>query len=154
MGRAGKLNDLSLIRGGIPSLAPAQEIAIHFDSAIDRFESALPLTYTGRVRYTDYRGKQLATEEFVLDLEAYRDTAVPPRDLSDLVDDIEKIRKHFDKWNDGDFGLRVAVGDRDARTRRSDRYYVRRRVRRAFDDGGLSAAMRYVGGHIRRRLGI
>lgn len=116
--------ELAILKHGIANLAPHQQVRIHFDVFPERVKAGLPLSYTATVEYADHEGRQLRPDVFVLDLGTFADTALPPKGIPDLVDEVERLRREVAKWTDGGRGLQVHTHDLD-RDRRRDYREIR-----------------------------
>jgi hypothetical protein len=83
-----------LFADGVPLFAPGREMRFVLDVMSERIESGLPMTFTGRVEYwrPDHGGRQLV-ERFSLDLTVFANSQLAPKDLSDLADEVERIRR-------------------------------------------------------------
>jgi hypothetical protein len=100
------VGELSLFRGGIPSLAPRKEIKVFFDQFPARVEAKLPLTYRVQVSYRDHAGEEYS-EPMVLDLAAYVGTGGVTRyGLHDIYNQVKTIADNVKRWTDSS-GLKV-----------------------------------------------
>lgn len=141
-----EINETPLFRQPIPALPPGKKIRVLFDSAPARFDSELPRSYKVTVRYEGPLGRQYEPDRYPLDLSMYYGSALPPKGLSELVDEVEKIRKELAKWTYSGRGLRVNATNREKRERVQLRQFLMRRlVRSAKTDGVVPA----VGAHLR-----
>jgi hypothetical protein len=148
-----ELNETPLFRDSIPALPPRKKIRILFDSAPARFESDLPRAYDVTVRYQGPSGQQYEPDRYPLDLSMYLGSALPPKGLPDLVDEVEKIRKELAKWTDGTRGLRVNAVDRERQENAElHRYLTRRFMRSARTDGIATAARIFARDRLLRAL--
>lgn len=95
------LNDLSMIKNGIATLAPGSEIRTFFDSTIGSFSDPnWPLKYKVTIAYKGGLLPDLRWHEMTLDLSAYKGLYYDSKkDLDDLVKEIEQIRKAFEEFN-------------------------------------------------------
>ena len=74
--------------------APGREMRFVLDIFHERVAKGLPMSMSGTVEYWrfDRRGAKI-TEPFEIDLSCYNDSLLPPKDLSDLADEVGKIRE-------------------------------------------------------------
>jgi len=95
------INDVPLIKNGIPSLPPNYEIRTLFDGVINRFGNAtFSMTYTVEVSYTGGLVKERRTSSQTLDLSMfYGLMQVNEKGLNELVKAVEDIAKHSDNIN-------------------------------------------------------
>lgn len=87
-----------LLAKGIPFLPPGREIVSSAGTFSEYFraveEDGRPLSYAGRVRYTNALTGEAYEEGIVLDFEHFRETMwVHQRDMDDLVKEVQQIRK-------------------------------------------------------------
>lgn len=152
-GRSTELHNLYLLKNGLKTFVPGQEIRILLDSFPDRVEAGLPMEYIATARYETHDGKRLDPEEYFLDLGPYMDTAVPDKNLDDLVREVQEIRKSVAKWGrtGGGGGLLVWARDEDRQVKLRERPIRIRRARRVLQDDGLSAFGRHVLDRFRQR---
>ncbi|GAA4821218.1 hypothetical protein ACFQ0K_19390 [Nocardioides caeni] len=87
--------DASVFKAPIPMLAPGREIRVAYGiSSKVLNEPGLPLRYTATVTYADSGPRPTRhSEPNVLDLELYRDAAVGPKGITELVEELERIRR-------------------------------------------------------------
>lgn len=136
-----EIDETPLFREPIPALPPGKKIRVLFDSAPARLNSDLPRAYDVTVRYEGPFGQHYEPDRYPLDLSMYLGSALPPKGLPELVDEVEKVRRELAKWTDGIRGLRVNTVDRDRQERAQlNRSLVRRSVRAAEADGIVPAA--------------
>lgn len=89
--------ELAALKNGIPTLVPRQQLRFHFDMSVTRLDAELPLTYAGEVAYLGAQRRRYGPERFVLDLSAYRGTALSPKGLPELVSAVQAILKQLQK---------------------------------------------------------
>jgi hypothetical protein len=70
MTRRRDLNDIKVIRDGIPAMPPEMRLAAFFDLAHRRVDSDLPTDYSVEVSFRGIRGKS-QTLRYLLDLEVF-----------------------------------------------------------------------------------
>lgn len=95
-----------LLNQPIPMLAPGRRINIHFDSLPSRQEQGLPMTYTVSLSYEDAHGRAFHDPPYPLDLAMYADTAVEPKGLPELVQEVVKLHREVGKCTAAIRGLR------------------------------------------------
>jgi len=126
--------ELKVFRDGIPNLVPGQKVEIFLDVFAARVKAGLPMTYVATASYSSHEGRPLGEERYVLDLETFQDTAVPPKGLSELVREVERIRQQVERWGTPtQGGLLAWVRDMDRDKRIADRpirVHEAQRVRR------------------------
>jgi hypothetical protein len=144
--------EVAMFRDGLANLAPNQHIRVHFDVFPQRIETGLPMAYAATVQYDDQNGRRLPAETFVLDLATFADTAQTPKDLHDLVDEMERIRREVSKWTDGSRGVRVSSVDADRRRRREMRQIRAERVLASRHDGGWRGVLTTAWAEVRRTI--
>jgi hypothetical protein len=89
-----QMDELPMIRQGIGSLAPGQELRTFFDSAISYFGAELPLRINVRVSYSGGVHSEERKFEQILDLEALRGLFYSAETgLAELVSEVAKIAK-------------------------------------------------------------
>lgn len=151
--QAGAIDEARVFSEPIPMMAPGRTISIFFDSYMYRPNRAdMPMTYSVQLSYQDVRGRPYSDPEYPLDLGMYNETALPPKGLSDLVAEIEKLRKEAAKWTDGSRGLLVAAFDRERSERRQFRQSLRRQARGIRQSDGWRATARWQLQSSRQRL--
>ena len=96
------ISDLPLVLRGIPFMPPRREITTSIGLFSEYFEKVKaegrPLSYTGRLRYTNSLTGEQYAESFVLDFAHFEGIAWPVRrDMDDLVKELEQIRKMLQK---------------------------------------------------------
>jgi hypothetical protein len=125
-----EIDESPLFREPIPTLPPGKKIRVLFDQYAARMEAKLPLTYDVTLRYKGPTGKKEWEHPYRLDLGMYLGSALPPKGLPELVDEVEKIRKELEKWKEGGRGLRVVTVERRRQQRREWRHHHVRILRR------------------------
>ena len=125
-----EIDESPLFREPIPALPPGKKIRLLFDQYAARMEAKLPLTYDVTLRYKGPTGKKEWEHPYRLDLGMYLGSALPPKGLPELVDEVEKIRKELEKWKEGGRGLRVVTVERRRQQRREWRHHHVRILRR------------------------
>jgi hypothetical protein len=125
-----EIDESPLFREPIPTLPPGKKIRVLFDQYAARMEAELPLTYDVTLRYKGPTGKKEWEHPYRLDLGMYLGSALPPKGLPELVDEVEKIRKELEKWKEGGRGLRVVTVERRRQQRREWRHHHVRILRR------------------------
>ena len=93
-----KWQDSGLFATGVPLFAPGREMRFAVDVFPKRRELGLPMVVTGTVKYwrPHRRGAEIC-EPFRIDMAAYAEALMPPKDIADLGDELEKIRKLIEK---------------------------------------------------------
>jgi len=147
------IDETPLFREPIPALPPGKKIRVLFDSAPARLNSDLPRAYEVTVRYEGPFGRIYEPDRYPLDLSMYLGSALPPKGLPQLVEEVEKVRKELAKWTDGIRGLRVNTTDREKQERAQFRHFLTRRfVQSAKEDGIVPTARTYARDAWRRAL--
>ena len=142
--RPREIDDSRLFKEPIPMIAPGRQIRILFDSFQDRVaKPGLPMAYTVTIHYQDTHGRHYREPPYPLDLGIYVDTALEPKGLPELVDEVERLRKETGKWTDGIRGLRVAVLNREKDERQMGRPAIMRRVKDIRRKDGWRASARW-----------
>ena len=91
------LSDSFLISKGILAMPPGKHVQTIFDISHDRAGTDLPMQYTVRVDYENYRGEPQETLEYILDLEHQYDLErVTVQTVHDASKNLEKISKTLD----------------------------------------------------------
>lgn len=95
-----EITALPLVVKGIPFLPPRREIVSSIGSFVEYFEKVetegRPLSYTGRIAYTNALTGQQYEEEVLLDFEHFKDILwLAQRDMDDLVKEVAKIGKEI-----------------------------------------------------------
>lgn len=90
------LQQVSLLNEPISNLAPGEKRITRFDRAPDRIESVLPQRHTVSVTYEDHRGREMPTEEYVLDFASLSDDTIPDKGMHELVEQVTKIRERLE----------------------------------------------------------
>lgn len=103
-----KVAEVTMIKNGIPSLAPQKEMRLFFDQFPARAAADLPLTYYVTVSYRDHAGHEYV-EEQVLDLQVYLGTGGIHRDgLHEVHRELKVISEQIKRWTDSS-GLRIVT---------------------------------------------
>lgn len=86
--------------GEIPVIVgTGREMRFAVDVMSKRREQGLPMTISGAVEYSRHHGGGGTwTEPFVIDLFAYGEALMAPKDVAWIGDEIERIRKILAKW--------------------------------------------------------
>jgi hypothetical protein len=87
-----------LFKDGVSMFAPGREMRFALDVMSERRERGLPMTISGAVEYSRYHGGRSWTEPFVIDLFAYGEALMAPKDVAWIGDEMERIRKILAKW--------------------------------------------------------
>lgn len=140
---------------GVSLFAPGREMRFPMDMYSDRATAKLPMRFSGTVRYRRARreGEEIC-EDFVLDLSAYAESLLAPKDLHDLVTELESFRKSTEKWTDGSKGILVNAVDRRADGIRVARPTHLREAARHREEGGWRAYAAYFLKLWQRRHGL
>jgi hypothetical protein len=88
-----EMEDMPMIKDGITSLAPRQELRTFFDSAISYYgREDLPLRITAKVSYSGGLQNSERTYEQTLDLQSFKGLLyTDEKDMNDLVKQVEKV---------------------------------------------------------------
>ncbi len=148
-----------LFSSGIPNLAPSQEISTLFDHFPNRLSSGLPMTYVVRLTYdgptSGRKHPTQYTDEFVLDLNLFMGLRhVGVKDLNDLVQETEKIRKTIEKWTDSSQGVKVISTDRATYSARQMRPMHVSSARKAQKEEGMKGLGAYLWTEVRRKYAL
>jgi hypothetical protein len=139
------LNEASVLKDPIPMLAPGRNIRLTFDVGHQRFEREdLPLRYSVKLKYTDGRKRRFDDPPYPLDLTPYRHSAVAPKGIPEVAQELEEIRKELHRWTDGFSGLNVNVTDRYRMKSREVRPYIRAEGQRIRKSEGWFAYARWL----------
>lgn len=151
-----EIEDVRMFKEPIPMLPPGRRFRATWESSLDVFGDHYPhpLSYRATVTYTDHQGREYGPEPYVLDFRMYEGQAIGPKGLNELVQSVEDLLKEHKKWTDGIGGLSVHTVDTAKKARRDHRPYHLRRMKRAYQEEGLWAAMAYWIGVFRRRHGF
>jgi hypothetical protein len=88
-----------LFKDGVSMFAPGREMRFALDVMSKRRERGLPMTISGAIEYGRYQGEGGPwVEPFVIDLFAYGDALMAPKDVAWIGDEMERIRKILAKW--------------------------------------------------------
>jgi len=103
--------DLPIFRDGISTLPPGKTIRTFFDSYPARVEAGYPNRYVATLDYaapiTSYPS---FTDEYVLDLEIYRELAYSKEpSLKDVSKQLEQIAKTISKWGSSWGGIKTVT---------------------------------------------
>ncbi|MBM2621189.1 hypothetical protein JIG36_37375 [Actinoplanes sp. LDG1-06] len=144
-----------LLSEPIPMLAPGRSISLVFDSFPARYSrrDEFPMDYAVTVEYDDDLGKPYSDPPYPLDLRTYVGSAVDPKGLPELVDEVGKVRRELHKWTDGSRGLLVNAVDRDAKQKREIRPYRLQEYVTVFKEQGVRAVARHGANRTMKRLG-
>ena len=82
---------------GVSLFAPGREMRFLIDAFHKRYEAKLPASISGTVEYKRPRGDEVLSEPFTIDMGPYALALMAPKDVADIGDEIEKIRKVFEK---------------------------------------------------------
>ena len=85
------IGKVTMLEEKTPVLVPGDERLLLLDRVPDRLGSDLPRRHTAFVSYCDHRGKNLPTEEFVLDFSLLDGTRILDKGLHDLVEEARRI---------------------------------------------------------------
>jgi hypothetical protein len=152
-GRA-KIDDLRLFTEPIPMLAPGRRISVLLDSFPARVERGdLPMSYTVTVDYEDSSGRPYNDPPYPLDLGTYRESAMEPKGLPELVGEVEKLRKEAAKWTEGHRGLLTYVVDKQKLQSREHRPFLREQAAAARKERGWRGWASWQLDHLRRKYG-
>ncbi len=126
--RAGHIAKLRVFTDEIPTLAPAREIRMLFDSFPQREERKLADTYTVTITYEGERGHAYV-DEMILDLSIYRNIEyITEHTIHDVHKQLKRIADAVDGWGAGlGHGSGILVVTRD--DKRKDRALARRHFR-------------------------
>lgn len=154
LSRPRELDESPLLTKPIAMLAPERSIRVLFDVAHERLSREdMPLSYGVTSTYEDQHGRKYRDPEATLDLSPYVGSALDPKSLPDLVDEVEKIRKELAKWTDGSRGVLVQGTDRDKRVRRQDRWHWRQKAASVRKTEGWVSWIRWLVERQLRRYG-
>lgn len=132
------LNEMKLFANGIATFPPGKEYKTLFDSLVQRSQMHLDREYTVLVTYTDPSGKRKFSEPSTIDLGIYRDFLYRREsDVGDIVDELKKLGKTFDKWTYSLGGVKTLNPD-EARAE-SDRFEAASRARWGQSAQGVGA---------------
>lgn len=107
---------LKMLNEGIVTLAPRKKYRTFFDTGPRRNKSGLPMSYVATVTYTDEKGKRDFKETMNLDLDLYMDISEVTRyGIHDVHQQLEKIRRVFEKWGWGSGRGLVAMTPEESR---------------------------------------
>ena len=88
------LADFKALASGIPALPPGRKYQVLLDSAIERFHSDLPDTYTVTVDFRDRNGKKAYSLTYQLDLAIYRSALyVQEQGIHHIADEMKDLNK-------------------------------------------------------------
>lgn len=89
-----------LFKDGVSMFAPGREMRFAVDVMSDRQGAGLPTTISGTVSYSRYHNHKGDpwTEPFAIDLFAFGDALMAPKDIAWIGDEMEKIRKILADW--------------------------------------------------------
>jgi len=148
----------SLFSTGITHLAPGQKIVTVFDSMDKRLNSELPMRYSVDVEYSGPDSEEESAdynESFVLDLNLFRGLWVPKeKTLTNLVDEVGKIRQEVSNWSGSEGLLRVMSSSGERIRARHDRPMHWVSIKEAYERGGVRAVARYVINEVRQKYGL
>jgi hypothetical protein len=82
---------------GVSLFAPGREMRFLIDTFDKRYEAKLPMSISGTVEYKRARGDEVMCESFTIDMTPYALALVAPKDIADIGDEAEKIRKLLEK---------------------------------------------------------
>lgn len=83
-----------LFKEGVPLFAPGRRMTYVIDIFHKRVEAQLPSRVSGVIEYQRAHGRTgTFREPFMIDLSAYGGALLPRKDLADLADEVQKIRK-------------------------------------------------------------
>lgn len=150
-----RFEKMAAFTSGIPSLAPAQEIRVHFDSLPKRVETPeMPMTYACTVAYAGSGEKGPRYEEAqVLDLNVFVQAARMPKGPDDIARQMEEVVREIRKWSDTRGGLLVHALDRHRTSFRQDLPYAVSETRRIQHERGVREAIKHVWGEVRSARG-
>jgi hypothetical protein len=87
-----------LFSDGVPLFAPGRLMRFFLDEFQHRFDKQLPMQFSGVVEYKGPHGKgQPYREPFTLDLSVYETAQISAKEIADIGDELEKIRKLMEK---------------------------------------------------------
>jgi len=126
--KAGHIAKLRVFTDEIPTLAPAREIRMLFDSFPQREERKLADTYTVTITYEGERGHAYV-DEMILDLSIYRNIEyITEHTIHDVHKQLKRIADAVDGWGAGlGHGSGILVVTRD--DKQKDRALARRHFR-------------------------
>ncbi len=88
------LDEVAMFHDPIPILVPKEERFALFDRTADRLKAEhLPMQHRCFVEYKDHRGKKLGQDEFVLDFAHLVGGTLPDKNIHDLVEAVQALRK-------------------------------------------------------------
>lgn len=96
-----EMGKLKMLNEGIATLPPGKTLRTFFDMSFRRNEDRpdLAMNHLATVEYTDEKGKRRFRETCNLDLDQYMNMQfVTKRGLHDIYEQLERIRKVFEKW--------------------------------------------------------
>lgn len=142
-----EVDKLKMLNEGIATLAPGKKLRTFFDMSFRRNEDRpdLPMNHTATVRYTDEKGKRSFTETTNLDLDQYMNMQfVTKHGLHDIHEQLEKIRKLFEKWGrSGGRGL-IAMSPEEARAESERQLKAMKEREHRQESGRVSRPMRLL----------
>lgn len=127
-----EIDKLKMLNEGIATLPPGKRLRTFFDMSFRRNEDRqnLAMNHVATVEYTDEKGKRPFKETYNLDLDQYMNMQfVTKRGLHDIYEQLEKIRKMFEKWGWGGGRGLVVMTPREGREE-SDRMVAEMEERR------------------------
>jgi hypothetical protein len=149
--RPREIDETPLFREPIPTLPPGKKIRVLFDQFPARLEAGLALTFDVDVSYKGPTGKKRWKDSYRLDLGMYVGSALPPKGISELVTEVENIRKEIKKWQGSNLhGLLVRNNDQ----RQLDKIDRRRMHVRVLRQQGLKALAQRLLAQALRRFGL
>jgi len=127
-----EIEEAPLLRDGVDTFPPRKHYRIFFDAFQDRAgRDDLPMVYTATVTYEDSDGHGYV-DHYTLDLNSILHTSPEQPGLEKVGQELERMRKYFDRWTDGVRGLLVHARDRDEMQRQErELLEERRRAREA-----------------------
>lgn len=82
---------------GVALFAPGREMRFLLDAFDKRYEAKLPTSISGTVEYKRAHGDEVLSEPFTIDMTPYALALMTPKDIADIGDEAEKLRKAFEK---------------------------------------------------------
>ena len=127
-----EVGKLKMLNEGIATLPPGKKLRTFFDMSFRRNEDRpdLAMNHVATVEYTDEKRKRPFKDTYDLDLDQYMNMQfVTKRGLHDIYEQLEKIRKVFEKWGWGG-GRGVVVMTPEEGRAESDRVVAEMEERR------------------------
>jgi hypothetical protein len=94
-----ELDELTIIKDGIPSMPPGYEIRTFFDMAHKRFENVnLPLTYKVSVTFSGGSKSSIRKSEYIIDLSQYKSLLeITRKDVHDIAESLAELVRVYKK---------------------------------------------------------